>query len=109
MELLFAAILVGTVVSIRVGVYLLPDKNLMIYGLEAHHYLTGVAICLLALLISPSGSTVQVVMLGIGCGLFVDEIGFILVGGTDDISYWRALPTAISFLGLTAAVVFLLF
>jgi len=109
MELLFITIMLMTVVTIRTGVYLLPNKNLMLGNFEVHHYLSGLVIALLSVLLLPWGSLLQIVVLAIGSGLVVDEIGFIAIRGIDDADYWSRYSVGISVVAVTVVTSSILF
>lgn len=72
---IFSVVFLSTVLITRVLVYVYPKKSPTILGFRTHHYMYGLAICLLAYF------TKTVWLLAIGLGLFVDELTYLLIGG----------------------------
>ena len=109
MEYLFVLTLLITILVVRIYIFLNFNNNIFIGKFEVHHYLSGLVLSLIATLVFPWGSVIQLLLLGIGSGLVVDEIGFELVSGTDDAYYGRLIPLAISMTCVVVIVLALLY
>lgn len=84
----FYLITVLTVVAIRTEVFLFPARQLVVYGVLVHHFWIGVALILLAVVLSKKYSTAVTVLSSIGLGLVADELIFMLLGGGTVHDYW---------------------
>jgi len=82
----FYALYVLTIISIRLGVFLLPERDLMLFGIVIHHFLIGLALALIALLFRKT--TPATILFPIGLGLAADQLIFILLGAGKDAQYW---------------------
>ncbi len=81
---LFLFIYCLTIMVIRVGVYLFPDRNLIINKKEIHHFWIGI----LAIIVSFFTPYFATTLYGIGLALFADELFFMVFGGGNDKNYW---------------------
>lgn len=69
------AVFIGTVIFIRVFVFLVPFPSPTIYGQRLHHYMFGLYLLLISIFIN------NYWIFSIGLALFVDELAFVLLGG----------------------------
>lgn len=71
----FFSIFLFTIAITRVFLYFNPTPSPTIHGFRTHHYMYG-------LVLAPIGIAAgSVVLFAIGVGLFVDELGYLLIGG----------------------------
>ena len=91
-ENLFYILLILTIISIRLGVFLIPEVDVSFIGLNIHHFWFGVIIVLIALIVPKKYDWVKIVLYAIGLGLIVDQLVFMLLGAGKDAQYW-ALPS----------------
>ncbi len=85
---------------VRLIVFLYP-KHLIIFGVLIHHFWTGVLLMLIAILFLKKQKKFNFLIFGVGLGLFIDEFGFMLLGGGDFPQYWSLFP-------ITATIVLLI-
>jgi len=71
----FFLIFIITVVVTRVFLYFKPIASPVIKGFRLHHYMYGLILSVLGIVLG------SVTIFAIGIGLFVDELGFLLIGG----------------------------
>lgn len=65
----------GAIVVTRIFLYFNPRSSPTIKGFRLHHYMFGIFIAL-------TGGIIQnIFVYAIGLGLFVDEIGYLIIGG----------------------------
>ncbi len=85
-ENLFYLAFILTVLISRISVYLLPNRNIVIFGLIIHHFWFGFLVFIIALLFKRKADVL--VISAIGLGLMADELIFIVLGGGGDLEYW---------------------
>ncbi len=98
----FFVVVLITVLIVRIGLWiagsLAADPNslgLTIFGLRLHHWMYGLVLLLIGIIIE------NLIVLGVGAGLFLDEFTYILIGGsthTDNYSWISLLGTIICIL-----------
>ena len=71
----FFIVVVVTIATTRVFLFLRPIPGPTIHGLRVHHYMYGMVAILAGILVR------SVVVYGIGAGLFGDELTYLLIGG----------------------------
>ncbi len=81
-KLYFFAIFFATILITRIFLYVNPVPAPTINGFRMHHYMFG-------LVLAPAGILFgSVALYAVGLGLFVDELGYLLLGGkTHDENY----------------------
>jgi len=94
----FVTVLV-TILIIRAGLWIAgtlaenPDAlGLTIFGLRLHHWMYGLVLLLVGILIK------NLIVIGAGTGLFLDELTYILIGGSthaDNYSWISLAGTAV--------------
>ncbi|MDB4984751.1 MAG: hypothetical protein JWM20_930 [Patescibacteria group bacterium] len=72
---LFFLAFIATVLLTRVALYFKPIPSPTIKGFRLHHYMYGLVIAPIGILVSSP------IILGIGLGLFLDEVPYLLIGG----------------------------
>ena len=85
---IFFLMILLTVFFIRLSVYLVPNKDVLIFGKVIHHMWFGVLFVLFAWLVPTSIPYVTGIILGIGFGLMADQFVYMLLGGGGDDKYW---------------------
>ena len=85
-DLLFL-IALATVVGIRLGVKLIPDKDVILFGVIIHHFWIGVLMVLIGWLL-PEIAYVSILLFGIGLGLIADHLIYMFLGAGGDPEYW---------------------
>ncbi|MEN7981858.1 MAG: hypothetical protein ABFQ65_00225 [Nanoarchaeota archaeon] len=71
----FFIIFLITILLTRIILYVNPTPSPTIKGIRFHHYMYGAILAPLGILFN------SVVIFSIGFGLFVDELGYLLIGG----------------------------
>ena len=80
-------IILTTVLTIRLGVKLIPDKDLKLFGIIIHHFWIGVLLVLIGWLL-PNIAYISVSIFGIGLGLIADHLIYMILGAGGDEEYW---------------------
>ncbi len=83
-----------TIIVARLSVVLFPESDIYIFGLNFHHFWTGLIIILLSLFLIKTKSSLGIIIFGIGAGLVSDQLVFMLLGGGGDKEYWSFIPTS---------------
>jgi len=76
-----------TVFGIRLGVKLVPNKDVLVFGMVVHHFWFGVLMVLLGWSL-PMIPYVSILLIGIGIGLIADHLIYMLLGAGGDEEYW---------------------
>ena len=92
-NLLYLTIILS-ILAVRLVAFLYP-KHLIIFGLLIHHFWTGVLLMTISLLLLRKQKNFNFIIFGIGFGLVLDELGFMILGAGSFPEYW-ALPSVIS-------------
>lgn len=74
-KLYFFAIFFVTILITRIFLYFKPIQGPIIYEFRIHHYMYGIALAVAGALLG------SITIYAIGLGLFVDELGFLLIRG----------------------------
>ena len=74
-ELYFFTIFIITIIITRVFLYIKPMPAPAIKGFRMHHYMYGLFLVLIGILLG------NVTIYGLGAGLFIDEFGYLLLNG----------------------------
>ena len=94
-----------TMVSIRLGVWFIPEVDIKVFRATIHHFWFGVILCAVSIPLSSFSHIFGVLVLGVGLGLAADELVFMLRGAGRDKQYWQ-MP---SVLGSIAVLVVILY
>jgi len=89
---LFFTIFFATVLITRVWLYFKPTPSPTIKGFRLHHWMTGLFILIISILIN------NLIGFAIGLGLFVDELTYLLMRGknhSDNYSKTSLIGTAL--------------
>ncbi len=78
-----------TIVIIRVGVFLIPGVDITVGKFILHHFWFGVLLLMINFFIKEGRFNQKFILFGIGLGLFLDELIFMLLGGGGDLQYWN--------------------
>ena len=93
-ESFFYLLFILTILSVRILVMVFPEIDLNVSGVIIHHFWFGVILIFLVFLIPKQKIYLKMLFLGLGGGLILDELVFILLGAGNDKEYW-ALPSLI--------------
>ena len=85
---IFFSIIVATVLTIRLSVYLVPNKDVIVFGKVVHHMWFGVLLVLMACLAPIKVPFVTAITSAVGLGLIADHIVYMLLGAGGDDKYW---------------------
>ncbi len=91
-------------VSIRLGVWFIPEVDIKVFRATIHHFWFGVILCALSLPVSSFSHIFGILVLGAGLGLAADELVFMLRGAGRDKQYWQ-MPSVLG----SIAVLLLIF
>lgn len=90
--IIFALSLIGTILVTRLVIYYIVDPNLMIFGLEMHHFYYGLFLLIgtvLFMLFVGRYHKIYLITSAISIGLIVDQLWFICkqIGGNNPTIY----------------------
>jgi len=105
-ENLFYLIFISTIILLRLGIFIFPERNLIILGFLIHHFWFGCFALAIYFLIPKKYTKLKITILAIGSGLIFDQLVFMLLGAGYDKEYW-ALPSTIGTIILAIIVFFL--
>ena len=80
-------ITLATVLIIRLGVKLFPDKDVTLFGIIIHHFWMGVVLVGIGWFL-PNIAYVSVLIFGVGLGLIADHLIYMILGAGGDEEYW---------------------
>lgn len=79
-------LIVCTVLVIRLSVFLVPNIDIHVGDINIHHFWFGIILILISLLVSKRSPKFW--LWGIGIGLAIDQLFFMLLGAGTDTEYW---------------------
>lgn len=88
----FFTLFLLTIFIVRIFLFVLPTASPTLRGFRLHHYMYGLIMALVGALLE------SVTLYAIGTGLFIDELGYLLIGGKthdDNYSHSSLLLTAV--------------
>jgi hypothetical protein len=102
--------MLGTVALLRAWLFVTPNADFTVRGVNIHHLFSGVLLTVLAaipLALASSGGTVrrvQVAALGVGLGLMLDEWVYLIMTDGSNASYLLPISSwgAVAMLGLAS-------
>jgi hypothetical protein len=105
------ATMLGTVAVLRAWLFVTPNADFTVRGVNVHHLYSGVLLTVLAaipLALASSGGTirrVQVACLGVGLGLMLDEWVYLIMTDGSNAAYLLPISGwgAVAMLGLASA------
>ncbi len=71
----FIIIFISTILATRIFLYLKPTPSPTIKGFRLHHYMFGLILILVGMLLT------NITIYAVGLGLFIDELPYILLKG----------------------------
>jgi len=74
-QLYFFLIFFATIILTRVFIFIYPISAPTINGFRTHHYMYGIILASIGALLG------SIAIYAIGLGLFVDELGYLIIGG----------------------------
>ena len=101
---LFGLIMILTILIIRVSILVVPEVDMKIFDIVIHHFLIGIILVLIGILIPKQKDYLKIFIYAIGIGLIIDQAVFMILGAGMDKEYW-ALPSLIG-TGVLAGIVF---
>ncbi len=84
---LFYLLFVSTVIVIRLGVFFVPNVDFTFLDFVLHHFWFGILLISVSFLFMKK-KHFRIILFAIGCGLFVDELAFMMMGAGGDNEYW---------------------
>jgi len=89
----------------RLFVYLVPEVDIIFFGIVIHHFWFGLILSLMIFLLPTRLRVIKIILLALGLGLMIDQIIFLLLGGGKDREYW-AFPSLFGAVIVTIAIYF---
>lgn len=91
-ENFFYLTLLLTIIFIRISILILPEVDIRFLNVVIHHFWLGVILIMLSLSIQKQKVYIKILVYGIGFGLILDQLIFMILGAGKDKEYW-ALPS----------------
>ena len=85
-------IILATIIITRLGVFLIPEVDIKMGSIIIHHFWFGIIFFLIGLLIMVKYKKTKMLFLGVGFGLIIDQLIFMVLGGGKDLEYWAFFP-----------------
>ena len=95
-------ITISTIILVRISIIIFPEIDVKIANFVIHHFLFGVILIILSYFI-PKHCNLKVWIMGLGIGLFIDQLVFVILGAGKDAQYW-AFPSFAGALGLSLLI-----
>ena len=91
-ENLFYLILIITILITRSSIIIVPEVDIKYLDIIIHHFWFGVVLLIIGLIIPKQNVYPKILLYGIGAGLIIDQLIFMILGAGKDKEYW-ALPS----------------
>ncbi len=105
-ENLFYLIMILTILIARISIIIVPEVDMKFLDIVIHHFWFGVVLMIVGLLIPKQKFYLKILLYGIGAGLILDQLIFIILGAGKDKEYW-ALPSLLGMI-IIALVIYLI-
>ena len=106
-EDLFYVLFFSTIILIRLGVFLFPEREIRLASLIIHHFWIGIILIiiplLLNLLFNNKYEKLRLFTFAIGLGLIIDQFVFMILGAGTDVQYW-AMPSLFGMIFLSCFI-----
>lgn len=89
---MFYLILIATILITRISIIIVPEVNIKFLDIVIHHFWFGVILMIIGLIIPKQKVYPKILLYGIGAGLIIDQLIFMILGAGKDKEYW-ALPS----------------
>ena len=87
-ENLFYLVLILTILITRISIIIVPEVDIILFNIIIHHFWFGVPLIFLAFVIPKQKTYPKIFLYGIGVGLMIDQLIFMILGGGKDKEYW---------------------
>ena len=91
-ENLFYLVLIATILIARISIIIVPEVDIKFLDIVIHHFWFGVILMIIGLIIPKQKVYPKILLYGIGAGLIIDQLIFMILGAGKDKEYW-ALPS----------------
>tara|TARA_B100002003_G_C13609735_1_gene313619 strand:+ start:78 stop:449 length:372 start_codon:yes stop_codon:yes gene_type:complete len=91
-ENLFYLILIATILIVRISIIIVPEVDIKFLDIVIHHFWFGIILMIIGLVIPKQKVYPKIFLYGIGAGLIIDQLIFMILGAGKDKEYW-ALPS----------------
>ena len=102
-ENLFFLLILITILITRISIIIIPEVNITLFNIIIHHFWFGVILMLIGLFIPKKLFIFKIGIYGIGAGLIIDQLIFMILGAGQDKEYW-AFPSLIGMIIMTFIV-----
>ncbi len=89
---MFYLILIVTILIIRISIIIVPEVDIKFLDIVIHHFWFGVILMIIGVIVPKQKVYPKILLYGIGAGLIVDQLIFMILGAGKDKEYW-ALPS----------------
>lgn len=96
---LFFSIFIITIIVTRLFLFLYPTSSPTIGDFRTHHYMFGIVVAIIGILLK------NISVYAVGFGLFIDELGYLLIGGTTHADNYSA--SSLILLGVFVVLVYM--
>ena len=103
-ENLFYLLVLVTILISRISIIIVPEVDIKFLNIIIHHFWFGVILMAIGFLIPKQKTSSKIWLYGIGAGLIIDQLVFMLLGAGQDKEYW-ALPSLLGTI-IIASVIF---
>ncbi len=89
---MFYLILIATILIVRISIIIVPEVDIKFLDIVIHHFWFGIILMIIGLVIPKQKVYPKIFLYGIGAGLIIDQLIFMILGAGKDKEYW-ALPS----------------
>ncbi|MDP3881365.1 MAG: hypothetical protein Q8Q31_00610 [Nanoarchaeota archaeon] len=87
-ENLFYLLILLTILISRFAIMIWPEIDIKVFGMIIHHFWFGIVLVIGGFIIPKSAHYPKLLLYGIGAGLIIDQLIFIMLGAGKDKEYW---------------------
>lgn len=103
-ENLFYLLILATILISRISIIIVPEVDIKFLDIVAHHFWFGVILMAIGFFIPKKIVYPKILLYGIGAGLIIDQLVFMILGAGQDKEYW-ALPSLLGTI-IIAGIIF---
>ena len=100
---MFYLVFVLTILITRISIIIVPEVDIKLMDVVIHHFWFGVILMIFGLIIPKQNINPKILLYGIGAGLIIDQLVFMILGAGKDKEYW-ALPSLLSTIIITLVI-----
>jgi len=81
--------MVLTILIVRISIIIVSEVDIKFLDMVIHHFWFGVILMIIGLIIPKQETHPKILLSGIGAGLIIDQLIFMILGAGEDKEYWE--------------------